>query len=308
MVQRGNPSFHFDNSVSPRYLKPLFLQLEYGQWYSTAQFIGLLRSSGLDVKGQSIAAVNMLTWTLAGLGKIEKRGTQYHKKNYFQLTALGKQLIDTYSTNAELFYDLMHFLFYSTYQRSGDVRRGCFWLYANVCDVLWQEAPAATDTSGLTNRLQIESHVAFPGYEPSISDRSVSGVSPWLQALVPPFLSRQGTKSQLYSRRRSFCTPQLFQLATELVYTTMEGLQYGASLAIDERHIEAICRTCLLDIDYFWDMADVTQMTISGYELRRGQWGTSIALAGRPTWISLLDFADERVQEDMSEFEDGVEE
>lgn len=308
MPQKSDPAFQFPNQVSPRYVEPLLLQLQHDQGYSTAQFIGLLRSSGLDIEGNHIASCNMLTWSLAGLGQIEKHGTGPLKKNTFRLTELGKQLVDTYSTNSELFYDLIHFLFYSTYCRSRDERRGRFWLYASVCDVLWQKAPAPTDTSALTNWLQIECRAAFPAYDPSFSNRSVGGVFSWLQTLVPPFLSKQATKHQLHSTRRGYCTPQLFHLATDLVYTTVESLHYGASLAINERHIEGICRTCLLDTEHFWDMADPTQMTISGYEIRRGQWGTSIALEGPPNWITLPDFSHEKTQEDSSEFEDGGEE
>lgn len=308
MVQNADPSFAFHNQVSPKYIEPILLQLQYNQWYSTAQFIDLLHLSGLDVKGNNIASHNMLTWSLAGLGQIEKYGTLYHKKNRFRLTNLGKQLIDTYSTNIELFYDLIHFIFYSTYLRSCDVQRGRFWLYTGVCDALWQEAPAPTDNSALTNRLQIESRVAFPSYNPSFSEQSVGGIFSWLQTLVPPFLLRQGIKHQLYSTRRSYCTPQLFHLATNLIYMTIEGLQYGVSLAINERHIEGICKTCLLDIEHFWNMADLTQMTVSGYELRRGQWGTSIALEGPPTWITLPDFSGEKIRESIREFEDGGDE
>lgn len=308
MTNNSNPTFEFHNQVSPRYVEPLLIQLQYGQWYSTAQFVGLLRSNGIDVKGNKIALDNMLTWSLAGLGQIEKRATSRLKKNVFRLTELGKQLVDTYSTNSELFYDMIHFIFYSAYRRSNDVRRGRFWLYASVCDGLWQEAPASTDTSALTNRLQIESHAAFPDYTPSFSEQSVAGVFPWLQTLVPPFLSRQSTKNQLSSTRRSHCTPQLFHLATDLIYTTVEGLQYGASLAINELHIEAICKACLLDTGRFWEMADIAQMTINGFDIRQGQWGTSIALEGLPTWITLPDFSYEKAQEDISEFEDGAEE
>lgn len=301
MLQESNPTFQFHNTVSPRYVEPLLLQLQHGQWYSTAQFTDLLRSSGLELEGNHIASYNMLTWSLVGLGQIEKYGSGHLKKNMFRLTGLGKQLIDTYSTNVELFYDLIHFLFYSTYRRSGDVQRGRFWLYASVCDALWQVAPTAVDNSELTNRLQIESHVAFPEYDPSFSERSVAGVYPWLQTMVPPFLSKQGAKKQLYSTRRSHCTPQLFHLATDLLYKTTEGLQYGVSLAINERHVEAICKACLLDTEHFWDMADLTEMTIGGYEIRKGQWGTSIALEGPATWITLPDFSQK------SEFEDGEE-
>jgi len=307
MLQNTNPNFAFDNQVSPRYIEPLLIQLHYGQGYSTAQFIDLLHVSGLDIKGIGIASNNMLIWSLIGLGEIEKRGTQYIKKNIFWLTELGKQLVDTYSTNTELFYDLIHFLFYSTYCRSRDVRRGRFWLYASVSDNLWQEAPAQIDKSALTNRLQVDSRTVFPYYDPSFSEQSVGGIFSWLQTLVPPFLSKQGTKGQLYSKRRSHCTPQLFHLATDLIYTTVEDMQYGASLAINERHIEAICKTCLLDTEQFWKMADLTQMTINGFELRRGQWGTSIALERSPTWITLPDFSNEKAQKEINKFEDGVE-
>jgi hypothetical protein len=302
MVRNDDPSFEFSNEVSPRYIEPLLIQLHYGQGYSTAQFIDLLHMNGLAIKGNGIASNNMLIWSLIGLGEIEKRGTQYIKKNMFRLTELGKQLVDTYSTNTELFYDLIHFLFYSTYRRSRDVRRGRFWLYASVSDGLWQAAPALIDKSALTNRLQVDSRIVFPHYVPTFSEQSVGGIFSWLQTLVPPFLSKQGTKGQLYSKRRSYCTPQLFHLATDLVYTSVENMQYGVSLAINERHIEAICKMCLLDVEQFWKMADLTQMTINGYELRRGQWGTSIALGGPPTWITLPDFSNEKAQEEINEF------
>ena len=309
MGQTSNPTFLFHNLVSPRYVEPLLLHLQHDQRYSTAQFVTLLRSSGLDVKGgNNIASYNMLTWSLIGLGQIEKSGTGRFKKNIFRLTELGKQLVDTYSTNAELFYDLMHFLFYSAYRRSQDVHRGRFWLYSSVCDRLWQEAPAPTEHSALTNRLQIECRAAFPNYNPSFSEQSVGGVFAWLQTLTPPFLSKRGNKSQWYSTQRSYCTPQLFHLATELIYTTVEGLQYGSSLAVNERHIEAICKACLLDTEHFWYMADLTQMAISSYEIRRGQWGTSVALEGPPTWITLPDFLHEKAQEDISKLENGGEE
>jgi hypothetical protein len=198
-------------------------------------------------------------------------------------------VIDTYSTNRPLFFDLMHFLFYSAWCRSKDDSRVRFWLYASVCDALWLDAPAKTDSFALTNRLQLESRDAFPEYDPIFPERSVRAVFPWLGALTPAFLSKSGAASQLSSRRRSYCSPQLFHLATDLVYA-LEGLRYGTSMAIDERHIADVCRVCLLDTAGFWQMADLTKMTIRGYDIRKGQWGTSIALEGPPTWIDLPDF------------------
>lgn len=305
MEQKGNPVFQFRNGVSPRYIEPMFIRLQYDRWYSTNQLVDLLHINGLDVEGTDIASHNAHTWSLVGLGRLTKHRIGNKSTNMFHITDLGKQLIDTYSTNPDLFYDLMHFLFYSSYCRSGDLKRGCFWLYASICNTLWLEAPAQVDNSSLTNRLQIESREAFPGYDPSFSERSVRGIFPWLQTLVPPFLSKPGTKSQLYSKRRSYCTPQLFHLATDMVYMSMEGVQYGTALSVNEQQKEDICKLCLLDPEKFWEMADLTQMTISGYEIHQGQWGVSITLEGPPTWIKLPDFSDEKVEVDADEFDDG---
>jgi len=307
MEQKGNAVFQFRNSVSPRYIEPLLIQLQNDRWYSTTQLVHLLHKYGLNIEGTDIVSHNTLTWSLAGLGQIEKRREGTKTINMFRLTGLGKYLIDIYGTNHDLFYDLMHFMFYSTYYRLNDIRSIRFWLYANVCDTLWREAPTTVDTLSLTNRLQIESSKEFPKYDPSFSERSVVGISPWLQTLVPPFLTKQGTKSHLYSVRRNYCSPQLFHLATDMVYRVIEGIPYGVAFSIDEKQIESICKVCLLNPARFWEMADLTQMTINGYDLHRGQWGTSLTLANPPTWIPLPDFShkNEREQVDTDVFVDA---
>jgi|GEM_PF-2431305 len=302
------PVFEFNNQVSPRYIEPLFLQIEEGRWYGTSDLRRLLWDNGLELEGTGIIGHNVNAWSLIGLTKSRaKEGRMKLKESI--LTPLGKQLIDTYGTNQALFYDFLHFLFYSAWQRSQDLQMARFWLYERVCDVLWNEAPAQTDSKGLTIRLQNESRQAFPDYKPSFPIQSVQGVFPWLGALQPAFLSPCGTRSQLCSERRSHCTPQLFHLAIDLLYTT-SNLRYGTALAVSDEHIEAVCRTCLLHTERFWSMADLTQMSIRGFEIKRGQWATSIALAGPPTWISLPDFTSEagdeglEVEDEESEGED----
>lgn len=308
MDRENRPGFQFRNTISPIYIEPLLIPIQYGRWYSTAQLVELLRSSRFGVEGSDIVSHNMSNWALIGLGKLQKRKLNRVSTNIFRLSELGKQIIDTYSTNAELFYDLIHFLFYSAYYRSNDMKRSSLWLYAKICGTLWYNAPGIIDNSSLTNSLQIEVQEIFPTYTPSFSERSVRGVFPWLQTLSPPFLSKQSNKSQLFSKRRSHCTPQLFHLATDMIYNVMEGVQYGSSLAINEQQIEDICKVCLLDQERFWNMANLTEMTVNGYEVHQGQWGTSILLAGPPNWITLPDFSNEQSAENEDVFENGGEE
>jgi hypothetical protein len=293
-------SFQFNNT-SPRYIKPLFIHLQYGRWYSMTNLINILNTNGLNVAGKHIASYNSLTWAIIGLGRLRIGQKGDGSKSMFTLTELGRYMIDIYSTNEGLFYDLIHFFFYTNYYLGNNKKSG-FWIYPQICQKIWDKAPSSVNTLSLTNMLQIEFREQFPGSDPGFNDRSVQGVFPWLQVLSPPFLTKN--RNHLYSQRRAYCTPQLFHLATDLVYTIIEGVQYGTWLAISGQRIETICKACLLDPEQFWHMLDLTQMMVQGFEVRQGQWETSIMLAGPPTWITLPDFS----REEQTEFETQADE
>jgi hypothetical protein len=299
MAATRKVNFEFKNQVSPRYVEPLFLQLEYGQWYETTELQHLLRTSGLDVHGKKIVLANTKFWSKLGLGEVQRQ--RPGRSNLFRLTALGKQVAELFSTNQALFFDVMHYLFYSSWRRSRHLSQAPFWLYAAACDILWESAPSKMDSTGLTARLQFESRDVFPTQDPSFPEQSVRSVFPWLSTLSPPFLSKCGTRSELCSQRRSYCTPQLFHLAVDLAYHSA-GLSYGTSLAVGDRQIGIICRVCLLDSERFWEMASLTDMAVREFEIRKGQWGTSLALTGKPRWIELATFS---AQEDNEEEENG---
>ena len=288
MATRGKVSFEFKNHISPRYVEPLLVQLDYGRWYDSNELQELLRSNGIEVQGKEIINININTWARLGMGEVYSQG--YGKQRRFQLTRFGKQIAGFYSTNQELFFEVLHFLFYSAWPRSEGINQSQFWVYHRLCDVLWIEAPRKMEAEQLTARLQSESRDIFPNHEPTFPTQSIRGIFPWLQTLTPPFLAKCSTKSELCSERRSYCTPQLFHLATDLLYTT-EGLAYGTSLAMDDEKIAAICRVCLLDPGRFWEMASLTDMAMREFEVRQGQWGTSLALSGPPRWIELPVFA-----------------
>lgn len=295
MTATPKVNFEFSNQVSPRYIEPLFLQLELGVWYTSTELQQQLRDSGLDVAGKKIIQANTVFWRKVGLGEIQRQRPGL--PNLFRLSPFGKQVGELYSTNRTLFFDVMHYLFYSAWRHSRHINQAPFWLYAEVCDTLWQEAPAKMDSMGLTSRMQSESRKTFPEHDPVFPVQSVRAVFPWLGELTPPFLSPCGSRPELYSERRRYCTPQLFHLAVDLIYHEA-GLGYGTSLAIDDHQITTISRTCLLDPERFWDMASLADMTIRELEVRHGQWGTSLALTSPPRWIELPDFVKQEHEEE----------
>ena len=297
-MKKNKPNFQFHNHVTPKHIEHLFLKIEYDRWYKLSELRSILREN-LGVEGSDIVQRNIETWSLAGIGKTQLIEDRY-QSYIFQLTGLGKQVQEIYSTNRDLFFDLIHFLFYSAWYRSHDRFRGRFWVYASVCNELWSEAPSKMDSFALTAKLQSESQDLFPDSEPAFPEQGVRSVFPWLAALQPPFLERSESSNKYISRRRTSCTPQLFHLATDLIYST-KLIRYGTSLSVDEVTIEAISRTCLLDPSQFWEMADRAKMSIRGFEIRKGQWGTSIALEVPPTWIELPELKPISPQQNLQE-------
>lgn len=284
-------NFQMYSSISPRYIRPLLLQLEFGQWYTFAEMKEKLRQNGLQVEGSEIVIHNANAWTLLGLGE-RKNEINGSRKILFRINKLGRQLQETYSTNQDLFFDLMHYFLYTAWLRSNNPLYGRFWIYSSVCDYLWNSSPGVVENIDITGMLQIDSNIVFSNFQPKFSMRSVRTVYPWLESLTPPFLSKQSGKQTLFSTRRNSCTPQLFHLAVDLIYSNKQ-LKYGTSMAIGDEEIKAICRTCLLDEGQFWEMADRTKMIIRGVDIRQGQFSTSIALEIKPQWIDLPNYTND---------------
>ena len=305
MAANTKPSFEFNNQIAPRYIDPLFMQIEPELWYSTSELQTLLRRSGLDIQGKDIVLLNARAWALIGLGetRLEKQGRSTVR--FFKLSKFGQYARLLYSTNPELFFDLIHYCFYTAWPTTENLKFARFWLYWRVCNELWEIAPSPMDSSGLTNRLQQESHISFPDQKPSFPERSVRGIFPWLVSLSPPFLFKTDNKGTLHSSRRNHCSPQMFHLATDLVLRN-EHLSYGTSMTVGESQIVATCRICLLDTDRYWSMAELTGLSIREFEIKRSQWGRSIVLSGPPSWIDFPNLAIGETRDETASEEEDV--
>ena len=282
-------NFEFSNQLSPKYIEDLFLKIEFGEWYSTQQVMEILQRD-LQIAGKEVAQRNIDAWSSLGFGERRIEKQKGGKRVFFKILPLGRYLQEMYSTNTELFYDLMHYFFYSTWTRSQDVRHGRFWVYSQVCSDLWLNAPSEMNSFKLASKLQSLVLETFPIYSPTFSERSIRAGFPWLTKLNPPFLAKLGAKSELTSQKRSYCTPQLFHLAVDLL-CAQRRLAYGTSLNIDDEIIREVSMTCLLDPSRFWEMVERTQMMVKGFEVQKSQWGPTMSLSHAPNWIELPVFS-----------------
>ena len=102
-------SFEFKNHISPSYIEPLLLKLEDGQWYHNSDLKVILRSTGLNIDGSYIVENNAVAWRLSGIVYTRQEKEGRYIRNYIQISPLGRYLRDVYSTNRELFFDLIHY-------------------------------------------------------------------------------------------------------------------------------------------------------------------------------------------------------
>jgi len=288
MVKAVN--FEFPNQVTPKHIESFFLEIRNNEWYSINSLIEILKNNNKDINsGKNIVQRNVATWIQAGIGFLKTGKEDRGKRVYFQISPFGHYLQEIYSTNNVLFFEIIHFIFYSTWLRTNDIRKARFWVYKQVCDDLWVNAPSKMDSFNLASRIQSLAHETFPDYYPAFSERSARAVFPWVNALTPSFLVQPGAKSEYLSNKRNYCTSQLFNLAIDLIYT-LRKLNYGTSLNIDDGMINEVSMICLLDPERFWEMAERTQMMIKGFEVRKSQWGPTITLNQAPNWIELPEF------------------
>ena len=62
------PSFEFNNNISPKYIEPLFLRIEPERWYATSDLVAMLQASGLDVEGSEHSPVQYSRLVISGSG------------------------------------------------------------------------------------------------------------------------------------------------------------------------------------------------------------------------------------------------
>lgn len=279
MKQKYN--FEFKNQFSPIYIEPLFLRLQVDVWYRKSDVVGFLNEMNPELSGKEIVSANILIWNSLRLIEQQKLNKT---KIEFKLTPLGKIIQEYYGIQKSLFLDLFHFLIISTYDRFPSPYYGRFWVYKKVCRYLYSMGKENISTSELTGILRAEAIETFPDVQPKFPERSVMSIYPWLQALSPPFLKKEGTS--LITQKRETCSPQLLHLTIDFIYT-QKGIPYGSPLALTPEVLENACQICLIDEKAFFPVLNQAKMMLKGISILPGQFNTSVVLEHAPTWITL---------------------
>jgi len=184
---------------------------------------------------------NMAT-TLAKLGLVYDDDRQ-------QLTELGQDLVEVIIYNEELFYELLHFIYATTYQRDPSPNRAISWSYYQICASLCSKAPVSFSNARqevVENVMQEADRMtahSFDNHGP-VSERSLNSYRHFIRHLDPPVLE-DGEFNV-----RSFVEKQLVLAAIDHLYrtdTVVDTVDYGDQLQLEGIVSDALCTICLLD-------------------------------------------------------------
>jgi hypothetical protein len=203
-----------------------------------------------------------------------------------RLTDQGGVLCRILYMKPDIFAEVMHYMFYSTW-RPQLPEQYCFsWSYATATTLLWSQSQAVIDLKRLANEVEVAASQRFTDAKVSLSDDSIRGVLHWLSPLKPEVIVDSGNTRHF--SRRSFCPPELFVFAVDYVYQC-QNIPYESNLLIDSDIQDMICRVCVLEPESFERVADYAVLQFSF--LKRGMgggWGNYLLLERAPTLQDVL--------------------
>jgi hypothetical protein len=195
--------FHVLHNARPKYELDILMLLEDGQEYTYETLLQNGRELGLTIGYQvkSESPLKSALQLLRDFGLVERRQVL--------LTDRGNVVAQIASKNPDLFPELVHYLYYTTWQASNPDENCFSWSYRTLCKYLWQQGSCVVDNSLFASTIVAEASQQFQIQTVSFSENSVNGIILWLEALSPPIIHTQDEKGSRFSRR-TFCPPELF--------------------------------------------------------------------------------------------------
>ncbi len=198
-----------------------------------------------------------------------------------RLTELGDKLYKIMYEDETLFYNILHYLFYTQYYF--EKKNQASWAYNKFVDILYEnreidEVPKTNfyDTFALkiVNLAKEELHqegISFKG-------RSVLTLIYWVSSLNPSCISQENNKISF--KLRSFCQPQLFLLAIDYAFKKRKA-EYGSLVLLTDDTRADICKICLIYPESFDSCFDLCKKSFDFVDLSIG-WEKHIRLGREP--------------------------
>jgi len=198
------------------------------------------------------------------------------KRARYIISSQGKKVREVLLTNPDFYWDLMHYLHYTLWDRAPSTRK-LLWSYRECCKIirdLRELPPTSVVASGVQNQMQID----FPGLDYTarrgarFDSSAVGRCYHWIGHLVPaPFDKNKSHQPRIVDRY------ELALLALDHVYRA-QCYRYGDPVLLDETLLDQVAAVFFLDLACCRGLLDVAARLTRVIRLADTFAGTSITL------------------------------
>jgi hypothetical protein len=196
----------------------------------------------------------------------------------YTLSTLGAKVRVISTLDEDMFWEVMHFLHYSSHYLRPDARK-YLWSYHQCCDISWEEGhlgPKQQMAAKVQSLMREEfSSMDFGARVGARFDSTAVGRwLSWIWKLSPsPFPRKAGVL-----KKRTVDRYELLLLSLDFVYH-MRGYRYGDPVVLDDQLLGEIARVFFLDLVCCRQLLDVAGRMSRVAVLRETLAGTSVTLS-----------------------------
>lgn len=258
--------FHVDHNVKPKNIEAILLFLSNRNFIKKEELFNKLKNYRCSIHPRHFNK---------NLFILKKFNVVDIKNGGYILSKIGIQLQNYLNFDKKIFYDLMHFLYFTSWDYGNHQSLYFSWSYKTICEILWNYKPIILNRKKLAVDLLNSAHDTFEIKDISISHEAITGIFNWVNALTPSFINNL-RKNEIGEGRES-CSTELFIVTLGYLYK-MFNLNIGTPILLDTNKTEFICRACLLNEKYFDKMLDLTIKTFGYISKDYGEWGAFLIL------------------------------
>lgn len=194
----------------------------------------------------------------------------------FSLTEMGDSLVDIMYEQPRLFYNILHYLYYTAVDRFPEEHIYTSYTYQKFTNYIHRNHPfesfhgnKSSIVSAVDAELQQDEHIdpsrAKAGV--SISTKTFNGFLRFITELEPSINPNKDGETPGYSPR-GFCPPELFVLAVDYIYNQTDT-DYGTLLSLTDNVKMNIRQLCFLTDDGIENVADFSDESFDFFALNQ---------------------------------------
>lgn len=266
-MQTQKSSFHLQHVARPEHLERILGVIYKDTSDNVADIHIRLKQGGYSVTYDGVRRSLDIG---AKLRLLEKTGA-----SSYSLTDRGKALQSLALYRREVFYDVIHFLLFATWELEGD-QNYWSWSYSKICELFWDNHPEVDSRRIMFGQISALAEKDFPEMDPVLGTETIGAVSNWLKQLEPGFLVVEGDKI-VACKEREWFSPELALLSISYLYAIKKA-SLATPILLDNNSLQALIPLCLTSPATILSMIDIASKTYSFIEIHIGEWGSSAIL------------------------------